>query len=92
MLALAPAPAPAKCLPTMQLAVDAVEEQLSPVKKVKAPKELKVILLGAANVGKSGLVGRLLEGQFEPGYKPTIGMDHQKVALVRESTAGSKIY
>lgn len=42
---------------------------------VEAPKYFKVILVGEGGVGKSTYINRLLTGEFEKKYVPTMGVE-----------------
>ncbi|KAM8795304.1 ras-related protein Rab-18-B-like [Eudromia elegans] len=48
---------------------------------------LKLLLIGDSAVGKSSLLLRFTEGAFEPGLKPTIGVDFKAKKMVVDGRA-----
>ncbi len=44
----------------------------------------KVLLVGDADVGKSSLIRRVLSGEFEENYSPTVGVDLNGLAVIVE--------
>ncbi|NWU36416.1 RB18B protein, partial [Hylia prasina] len=48
---------------------------------------LKVLLVGDSGVGKSSLLRRFTDGAFEPGLKPTVGVDFKVKKMVVEGRA-----
>ncbi|XP_043912224.1 GTP-binding protein Rhes-like [Protopterus annectens] len=50
--------------------------------KLKTSKCIRLVVLGSSGVGKSSLVRRLLRGNYEEGYQPTVEDFHRKVYLI----------
>ncbi|NWZ45691.1 RB18B protein, partial [Brachypodius atriceps] len=48
---------------------------------------LKLLLVGDSGVGKSSLLRRFTDGAFEPGLKPTVGIDFKVKKMVVEGRA-----
>jgi len=50
--------------------------------------EIKIIVVGAINVGKTSLILKFVDGRFEQGaHSPTIGVDFKIKNLVNGKTA-----
>ena len=45
---------------------------------------MKIVIVGDAGVGKSTFVNRLITGEFNSTYKPTVGVDVKKITLNNE--------
>jgi Ras-related protein Rab-22 len=57
----------------------------------KAPKALKILIVGAIGVGKSALARRLATGAFETRYRTTLGVELIRCELERASAAPARL-
>ena len=64
-------------------------------------KEIKLVLLGDSNVGKTSILNRWISGKFQENYKPTIGtcnirktirINEEDIELFIWDTAGQEVY
>jgi small GTP-binding protein len=50
----------------------------------------KIMLLGEIGVGKTSLIRRLVQGQFDTEYKSTLGVELYRVPITRAGPAGNE--
>ena len=60
---------------------------------MKAPSKCKAVFLGSSGVGKTSLISRFIQNDFDKDYSPTVGIDFfTKPIQVRDQTVNLQVW